>query len=469
MTNRVVKLGGILGLAGMLATPLPAAAQMFNPTTYTLSNGMQVVVVENHRAPIVTQMVWYKVGSADEVPGKSGLAHLLEHMMFKGTSAVPAGEFSKIIARAGGRDNAFTAQDYTAYYEEVAADQLELAMKLDADRMHDLSFNQHDFDTERSVVLEERRMRTDNNPGALLYERMEAALFLNSPYHRPVIGWMREIERLTRDDALAFYHRWYAPNNAILVVAGDVQPKQVEALAEKYYGPIPRADTPVRDRLKEPEQVAPRRVTLRDPRVEQPALSRLYLAPSYHYGDQDLGAADSAYAIEVLAEILGGDPTSRLYKELVVKEGLASSAGASYDPTAWDYGTFSVSATPRQGVNLDKLQAALDKVLNQALSQGISPEEVAKAKERLKASVAYAKDSVETGAHVLGEALCTGQTTADVEDWPKRIAAVTPEQVNAAAKKVLDRRWSVTGRLLPETPRPGAKPLPPIESSREIR
>ncbi|MDA8232476.1 MAG: pitrilysin family protein [Magnetospirillum sp.] len=459
-----------LAFCALAAAPQPVAAQVFNPTTYTLANGLEVVVVENHRAPIANQMVWYKVGSADEIPGKSGLAHLLEHLMFKGTPSIPPGEFSKIVARAGGRDNAFTSTDYTAYYENIAADRLDLTMKLEADRMRNLAFEEGDFTTERAVVEEERRSRTDNSPAALLSERMEAALFLNHPYHRPVIGWEQEIAGLTRQDALEFYHKWYAPNNAILVVAGDVTPEKVKQLAETYFGPIPRADTPVRDRLKEPPQIGARLVTLKDPRVEQPNLSRLYLAPSDHYGDADVGPKESAYALEVLSEIVGGSATSRLYRSLVVDQGLAADASASYDPTAYDYATFGIVVVPRPGVAMDKVQRAFDAELTRILKEGIGPDEVQRAKDRLAATVAYARDSLHTGTHVLGAALATGQTVTEVEAWPERIAAVTPDQVNAAAKALFDENRSVTGILLPEAAVSArAKPAAPVQPSREIR
>ena len=464
------RLRWIAGFAVLLATTMPAAAQVFNPATATLDNGLRIVVVENHRAPIVSQMVWYQVGSADEVPGKSGLAHMLEHLMFKGTPSVPPGEFSKTIARAGGRDNAFTSSDYTAYYQNIAADQLGLAMKLEADRMHNLTLDEQNFQTERAVVLEERRSRTDNNPGALLTERMEAALYLNHPYHRPVIGWESEIESFTRQDALDFYHKWYAPNNAILVVAGDVTLAQVKALAEATYGQIPRSEIPPRQRLKEPPQGAQRLVTLKDARVRQPTMSRMYLAPSDHYGDEASGPASDAGALEVLTEILGGNATSRLYRSLVVEQGLASSAESWYDPTAMDYTTFGFSLTPRPEVSLEKLQAAFDKDLARVLKDGIRPEEVEKAKARLRASVAYSRDSLHTGAHVLGAALAVGLSVADVESWPQRIAAVTPEAVNAAARRVLDPDRSVTGLLLPDTsPGAKAKAQAPIQPTREIR
>ena len=433
-----------LALAALLAAPLPATAQVFSPTTYQLANGLQVVVVENHRSPIVTHMVWYRVGAADEPPGKSGIAHLLEHLMFKGTPSVPPGEFSKIVARMGGRDNAFTSSDYTAYFQNVAADRLEAVMKMEADRMRNLTLDDHNVVTERAVVQEERRSRTDNNPQALLAERIEAALYLNHPYRRPVIGWGSEIAQLDREDALDFYKRWYAPNNAILVVAGDVQPEKVRELAETYYGPLKPETVPQRIRPEEPPQVAARTVTLEDPRVQQPSWSRTYMAPSYSSSDKA-----APYALEVLAEILGGGATSRLYKSLVVDQGIAAGAGAWYDPSAVDQTTFGLSATPRPGVEVAKVQAAMDKEIARVLDKGITAAEVERAKTRLRANVAYARDSLHTAARVLGEALTTGQTVADVEAWPARIAAVTPEQVNAAARAVLDDRASVTGILLP--------------------
>ncbi|MBC7953929.1 MAG: insulinase family protein [Rhodospirillaceae bacterium] len=405
---------------------------------------MQVVVVENHRAPIVSHMVWYKVGAADEPPGKSGIAHLLEHLMFKGTPSMPPGEFSKIVARMGGRDNAFTSSDYTAYFQNIAADRLEQVMKLEADRMRNLTLDDQNVATERAVVLEERRSRTDNNPQALLTERMEAALYLNHPYRRPVIGWGAEIATLNREDALAYYKRWYAPNNAILVVAGDVDPQAVHKLAETYYGPLKSEDIPPRIRADEPPQVAQRVITLEDPRVQQPAWNRFYLAPSYTADDKS-----SAYALQVLSEILGGGATSRLYKSLVVEQGVASGAAAWYDPSALNTSTFGLGATPRPGISIPKLEAAMDKEVQTVLTKGITAAEVDRAKSRLKANVAYARDSLHTGARVLGEALTTGQSVEDVEAWPQRIAAITPEQVNAVAKAVLEPKASVTGILLP--------------------
>lgn len=436
---------------------LPAQAKVFDPTIFTLDNGLEVVVIENHRSPMITHMVWYKVGSADEVPGKSGLAHLLEHLMFKGTPTVKVGEFSKIIARLGGEDNAFTSNDYTAYYQILAAQHLDVAMKLESDRMHNLVLDDKNFDTERAVVEEERRSRTDNSPDAQLEEAMSAALFLNHPYHRPVIGWAHEIASLNRSDALDFYHRWYAPNNAILVVAGDVTPAAVLEMAKKWYGDIPRADTPVRHRLTEPESHGARLVTVKDGRVEQPAFSRLYLAPSAHFGSAELGATSTTPALEVLAQILGGGVTSRLYRALVVDGGLAVSVGASYDSIQMDYATFGFYGVPRPGVSLDRLQAAVDSELKKALTQGLTKAEVDQAKDRLTAGTIYARDSVQMGARVLGAALASGLDVSDVEDWPERINRVTTEDVNAALARVINPDRSVTGFLLPDPDHPAPK------------
>ena len=459
------------GLALSVAALPDASAKMFSPTTFTLDNGLQVVVVENHRNAVVSQMVWYRVGSADEPLGKSGIAHFLEHLMFKGTHEIPVGQFSKIIARVGGRDNAFTSTDYTAYYQSIAADQLELTMKLEADRMRNLVLDQHNVETERAVVMEERRSRTDNNPAALLSESMEAALFLNHPYHRPIIGWAQEIAALDRQDALDFYARWYAPNNAILVVAGDVEPSRVRELAERWFGPIPKGDAPDRRRLSEPAQRAERVITLQDPRVERPRLTRLYLAPSAHYGDEVVGDKSSAAALEVLAEILGGGTSSRLYADMVLTHKSATAATAWYDPTAWDYSSFGLSVVPRSATSLDVVERQLDAQIAKILDKGVGPDELRKAKDRLTLGTVYQRDSVQTGARILGAALATGLTVEDVESWPDSIQAVTAEQVDAAARRVLVRQHSVTGRLLPDRSKapPDEAAAPSLIPSREER
>jgi zinc protease len=436
----------LLGVTFWLAVgAAPAYAKgVFNPTVFTLDNGLTVVVIRNDRAPIVTHMVWYKVGAADEVWGKTGIAHFLEHLMFKGTETVKPGEFSATVGRIGGRENAFTTYDYTGYFQNVAADRLETVMRLEADRMVNLRLTDAQVNSERDVVLEERRMRTDNSPTGILYEQARAALFQNSPYGRPVIGWEHEIRGLTTEDALAFYRRYYAPNNAVLLVAGDVTADKVKALAEKYYGPIPRRDVPVRVRPQEPPQHAPRRVELRDPRVNEPRWSRSYIAPSYNAGENQY-----AYALQILAEIMGGGPTSRLYRSLVVERPIATSVGAGYDGTAFDLGSFYFHGSPRQGTDIGAVEVAVHAEIVKLLKDGVTEDEVKRAIERMQASAILARDDLSTGARVIGGALMTGRQVADIEAWPDRIAAVTVDQVNASARLVLNEQQSVTALLLP--------------------
>jgi len=436
-----------LGLLALCASLLgaPAQAGLFNPVTYTLANGLEVVVVEDHRAPIVTHMVWYKVGSADEPPGKSGIAHFLEHLMFKGTDEVAAGDFSKIVARNGGRDNAFTSYDYTGYYQSVAADKLELVLKMEADRMVDLAFDEEAFRTEKEVVLEERRQRTDNDPRSQLGELSRAVQWLHHPYRIPVIGWEHEIRALTREDALAFYKRWYAPNNAVLVVAGDVEPEQVRTLAEKHFGPIARADVPERNRLQEPPQLAPRRVVFEDARVRQPSVSRAYLAPSRRAG----GAAQSV-PLDLFQQVLGGGSTSRLYRALVVERKVAVSAGAWYSDVSRDETTFGVYATPAPGRTAAEVEQALDEIIAETLKTGIADDELERARTLLLAGAIYARDDIGTAPRVLGGALASGLAVADVETWPDLVARVTAAEATAAGRATLDPRRSVTSVLLPK-------------------
>jgi zinc protease len=431
-----------LALAG---APPAAQAKVFDPVTFTLDNGLQVVVIANKRAPIVTHMVWYKVGAADDPRGKSGLAHFLEHLMFKGTDSLGPGEFSRIIARNGGRENAFTGPDYTAYFQTVASDRLEIVMQHEADRMTNLKFTDELVLPERDVVLEERRSRIDRDPGAQLGEALRAALYLNHPYGIPAIGWAEEIRALTSQDAIDFYRQWYAPNNAVLIVAGDVEPETVRALAETYYGAIPAREVPVRQRPPEPEQLAARRVVLENERVRQPSVTISYLAPSYR-----AGASEHADALSVLDEILGAGSTSRLYRALVVEQAVASAAGSSYGGDSLDLTDFTLYGSPRPDVPVEQVESALRQELARLLEDGVGEEEVALAKQRMIAQAVYARDALSTGARVLGRALTTGGTVEDVEGWPERIEAVTVEQVNAAARAVFDERSSATGILLPE-------------------
>lgn len=433
-------------LAGILVTAAPATgvAGLFDPTTFSLDNGMQVVVVENHRAPVVAHWVWYRVGTADSPAGKSGLPHYLEHLMFKGTEKIPPGEFSKIVARHGGNDNAMTSYDFTAYFQMIAKDRLELVMGMEADRMVNLRITEEDAVTERDVILEERRMRVDNEPASLLNERVAAVQYLNHPYRLPVIGWFHEIESFTREDALEFYRTWYAPNNAVLVVVGDVTPEEVRELAQKTYGTVPARPVPERRRLQEPPQRSERQVEVRDARVRQPSIVVSYLAPSYV-----TEGSEHAYALEVLSELFGSGTTSRLYRSLVVDRGVAAGAGSYYRGSSLDPTTFRIYASPRPGVELAEVERALDEEIERLLSGGVSEEEVARVKKRMLAEATYARDSLAGVARIFGVALTTGQTVEDVETWPDRIAAVTREQVEAAARAVLVREHSVRGRLLP--------------------
>ncbi len=434
-------------VAALLAVPSlsgPAAAKVFEPQTFTLKNGMRVVVIRNPRAPVVIHMVWYKVGAADEPPGQSGIAHLLEHLMFKGTSKLKSGEFSSIVARNGGRENAFTGQDYTGYYQTVAADRLETMMRHEADRMTGLVLTEAAIAPERLVVLQERRSRTDSRPRSILWEQARAAMYLNHPYRIPIIGWAHEIKALTKDQIIAFYRRYYAPNNAILVVAGNITVARLRPLAEKYYGPIRAVKMAQRARPMEPPQRAARRVIRRDARVRQPSVGRLYLAPGYNSPGRK-----HAYALQLLSEILDGGATSRLNVALVVKQKLATGTGAGYDAMVVDHTTFFVYAAPRPGVPIDKLEAALDAELARLLKDGITAEELRRAKQRLTDAAIFARDSLSTGARILGRALAVGLKVEDVENWPQRINEVTKAEVEAAARAVLRINSSVTAILLP--------------------
>jgi zinc protease len=455
---RAVGLAVVIGLSGALvplqaqpaavgqeAPVMPLGQGVFHPTTYTLANGMQVVVIENHRAPVVAHMVWYKVGAADDPPGKSGLAHYLEHMMFKGTAEMKPGEFSDIIARNGGDENAFTTYDYTAYFQTVAVEHLELMMRLEAQRMAAPSFPVEEAVPELEVVQQERKQRTEVNPGAKLSELSQASLFIHHPYGTPVIGWEHEIAGLTADDVRAFHQRWYAPNNAILVVHGDVQPEQVKLLAEKYYGVIPARPVPARVRPVEPPVFGERRVTFHDDRVTQPRVGRTYIAPSLHTTDNRA----EIYALDVLSEIMGGGSVGRLYTALVVKNPVASSVGFYVDTDRLDMGTLGVQIVPAPGKTVAEAEAAMDAELAKLLDQGVTDQEVSDAQRRMMASAVYARDSVQGPAQTFGATLATEGTIADVEQWPDRISAVTAEQVTAAARAVLKLDRSVTSILLP--------------------
>jgi zinc protease len=418
------------------------------PASFTLGNGLQVVVIPDHRTPVVTQMIWYKVGSADETPGKSGLAHFLEHLMFKGTVKHPAGEFSQTVLRIGGNENAFTSTDYTGFYQRVPRDQLGKMMEFEADRMTGLILKDENVLPERDVVLEEYNMRVANNPEARLNEQIMAALYLNHPYGRPVIGWHQEIEKLGREDALAFYRRFYAPNNAILVIAGDVEAADIRPMVEKTFGPVAAqpAIPAQRVRPQEPEPVAPRTVTLADPQVEQPTVKRYYLVPS-----AATAAPGESAALDVLAQLMGSGSNSYLYRALVVDRPLAVNAGAAYQGTSLDPTQFSISVSPRSGIDFAQVESVVDSVISDIVQNPVRSEDLERVKTQLIAEAIYAQDNQATLARWYGGALTTGLSIEDIRSWPERIRAVTADQVRAAAQTWLDKKRSVTGYLIKDT------------------
>ena len=435
MRRLIVAISLLLPLGPLWADPV---------TNFTLDNGMEVVVIEDHRAPVVSQMVWYRVGSADEPPGVSGVAHFLEHLMFKGTETLATGEFSSTVARNGGSDNAFTSYDYTAYFQRIAADRLDLVMGMEADRMANLRLGEAAVATERDVILEERNSRVENSPSALFREQLGAAQYLNHPYGVPIIGWRHEVEALDRAAALNFYTQYYAPNNAILIVAGDANPDTVRALAEKHYGSIPaNPDLPPRARPQEPPQLSERRLSYRDPRVSQPYVTRAYLAP-----ERDSGAQEDAAALTLLAALLGNGQTSVLNQALQFERRIAVQVGAWYSGLSLDDTSLDLVVVPAAGVTLDEAEAALDEVLAKFIETGPDPEHLKRIKSRLRAQDIYDRDDVSALARRYGQALTQGLTVADVEAWPDMLQEVTTEEIMAAARAVFDRRTSVTGHLM---------------------
>lgn len=436
------------------ATLVAANASIKNDvSSFHLENGLEVVVIPDHRAPVVTHMLWYHVGSADEEPGKSGIAHFFEHLMFKATKTYPAGEFSRKVAEIGGQENAFTSYDYTAFYQQLAPQALEMAMTYEADRMENLILNDEVVKTERDVVLEERRSRVDSNPSSLLSEEVNATLYQNHPYRMPVIGWLHEMEKLNLTDALAFYQKYYTPNNATLVVSGDVDSATVKALAEKIYGKVPRRAEPgKRERPQEPEQNTKRTVSLADPRVSQPSFQKMWLAPSYTNAKPG-----EAEALDLLSEILGGSARSRIYQTLVVKDGSAASAGAYYQGSSLDDGSFGVYGSPRGDATLKDVENGIDAQVARIIKDGVTEDELEKARNRFLKSVIFARDSQTGMARIYGSTLSTGQTIKDIEEWPDRIKAVKVQDIQDVAKRYLVDSRSVTSYLMPEAGTPDKK------------
>ena len=449
----------ILALPMLAVSPHAFAAdQTPRASEFKLANGMEVVVIPDHRAPVVTHMVWYRVGAADEVRGTSGIAHFLEHLMFKSTEKIPVGEFSKIVARLGGQDNAFTGHDATSYFQRVAKDRLATVMEMEADRMVNLRLDEKEVLTERDVILEERRSRIDNNPSALFDEQLNAALYMNHPYGVPVIGWYHEMAKLSRNDALTFYKHYYAPNNAILVVSGDVTNDEVKKLAEATYGKIPSNPTVVttRTRPAEPPQIAARRIEYKDARAGNASLHRYYLAPSYM-----TAKPGEAEALDILMKIVGAGSTSRLYKKLVVEQKVASQVSGDYQGYGLDSGTITLYGVASDGVELSKVEAAADAVLADVVKNGVTAAELERAKNSYLADYVFESDNQQSLARRYGWGMAVGRTVEKIESWPANISKVTLEDIKKVAAEYLDMRHSVTGYLLPDKSGVAQRGAPP--------
>ncbi|MGB7597334.1 MAG: pitrilysin family protein [Gallionella sp.] len=430
---------------------------------HTLANGLKVIVKEDHRAPVVVQQIWYKVGSIDERTGTTGISHALEHMMFKGTRTVPAGEFSKRIAAAGGSENAFTSTDYTAYFQQLYKSRLPLAMKLEADRMQNLNLTGKEFGKEIQVVMEERRMRTDDNPQARMNEIMMATSYEEHPYHNPVIGWMSDLQNLTVNDVQAWYKTWYAPNNATLVIAGDVNPKEVFALAKRYYGPIPSRALPPRRNFSEPQQVGIKRVVVKAP-ADLPRLVMAYHTPVLRDAEHDW----KPYALEILAGVLDGNESARLNQHLVREQQVAISAGAGYDDTSRGPSLFTLDATPGTGKTVQDVEAALRGQIALLLKDGVSEDELKRVKAQVMADDVYKRDSVFYQAMQIGQLESIGLGYQAVPVMLEKLQAVTAGQVQQVAREFLEDDHLTVAVLDPQ-PLSGKKIHPSEGSSSYVR
>ena len=431
----------------LFSAPLSAFAETVRwddkVSTFNLDNGMEVVVIEDHRAPVVVHMMWYRAGSADEKPGVSGVAHFLEHLLFKATDTMEAGEFSRTVAANGGSDNAFTSHDYTAYFQRVASDRLELMMKMEADRMVNLRLTEADILTEREVIIEERNQRTENDPGALFGEQANAALYMNHRYGVPIIGWRHEMETLELEDTLEYYEQFYAPNNTILIVAGDVTPEEVKELSERHYGPLAaNPDLEPRARPQEPLHNAERRILLEDPRVAQPYVRRSYIAPERDSEDQKTAAA-----LMLGANLLGDGQTSFMSQKLQFGEKIAVFASAFYRGTSLDDASFTTVVVPVEGVSLKDAEAAMDRVIAEFMETPIDLDHLNRIKRAMRASEIYAKDNVQGLANRFGRALTSGLKVKDILAWPDVVEGITEDDIKTAMRDVFNKKSSVTGWL----------------------
>ncbi len=437
------------------ALALSGAAAAAGAVETALGNGMRVIVKPDHRAPVVVSMVWYKVGSVDEVTGATGVAHVLEHMMFKGTRSIPNGAFSRMIAAAGGRDNAFTSKDYTGYFQTLHKSQLELSLKLEADRMVNLVLSPEEFAKELRVVMEERRWRTDDRPRSLVYEQLMASAFVAHPYRNPIIGWMNDLESMRVEQAREFYERWYAPNNAILVIVGDVRPEDVFALAEKHFGRIPGKTLPERPPRDDPPQLGPKRLVIRA-QAELPYLLMGFRVPTLRDPEREW----EPFALEMLANVLDSGDAARLPRRLVRGERLANSAGAGYDGIGRGPGMFYLSGVPTPGRTVVEVEAALRRELKQIADEGVSPDELTRIKAQAVAAHVYERDSMFFQARQIGTLETAGLSHRTVDLYLEKLRAVTAEQVQQVARKYfVDERLTVA--TLDPQPLEGKRAAPP--------
>jgi zinc protease len=450
---RNINMRGMWGILLLLAVGSAQAAV----TDVTLDNGLRVIVQEDHRAPVMVSQVWYRAGSMDEFNGTTGVAHALEHMMFRGTKTVPSGEFSKRIAAAGGRENAFTSLDHTAYFEQMQKDRLGLAMQLESDRMANLVIKDDLFAKEIQVVMEERRMRTDDQAQSVVYERLMAEAYQTSPYRRPIIGWMNDLQNMTAQDVRDWYARWYAPNNATLVVAGDVKADEVIAMAKQYFGPLPARALPVRKPQLEPTQIGIKRIVVKAP-AKVPYVLMAWHAPVLRDWEKDT----APYALQILAGVLSGNDSARLQTSLVKTRQIALNASAGYDAVARGPGMFMIDATPASGKKLADLEKAIHHELDRIKRKGISEAELARVKAQIIAADVYQRDSLFYQAMQLGEYVTAGLPPEALAHRVDKLRAVTAEEVQAAAQKWLQDDHLSVAELDPQPmkqPAPGAAAL----------
>jgi zinc protease len=450
---RIINMRGMWGIL-FAVTVCGAQAAV---TDVTLDNGLRVIVQEDHRAPVMVSQVWYRAGSMDEFNGTTGVAHVLEHLMFRGTKTVPSGEFSKRIAAAGGRENAFTSRDHTAYFEQMQKDRLELAMQLESDRMANLVISDDLYAKEIQVVMEERRLRTDDQAQSVVYEHLMADAYQTNPYRRPIIGWMNDLQNMTAQDARDWYARWYAPNNATLVVAGDVKADDVIAMAKQYFGPLQAHVLPVRKPQVEPPQIGIKRIEVKAP-AQVPYVLMAWHAPVLRDWEKDT----EPYALQILAGVLSGNDSARLQKSLVKTQQIAVNASAGYDAVARGPGMFMIDATPASGKKVADLEKAIQHELERIKREGISEAELARVKAQVIAADVYQRDSLFYQAMQLGEYVTAGLPPEALAHRVDKLRAVSAQEVQAAAQKWLqDDRLSVA-ELDPQPmkqPAPGAAVL----------